>query len=92
MLYGSAVQGRAVVQAPTALGPASTMEEVMWTIQEGCERLNATEPTLFLRAHRVYGKTGAKPLEDLKTYEEVGVIPKYVVEFLEYQRTMRAVG
>jgi len=64
----------------------------MWSIQEACDTLNATEESLFLRANRVYGKASHKPLEDLKTYREVGCLPAYLVSFIEYQRSVRAVG
>lgn len=64
----------------------------MWTIQESCQELNTDEQGLFVRSHRVYGKPHNKPVRDYQTYVELGVIPPYVNAFIEYQRTVRAVG
>ncbi len=64
----------------------------MWTVMEASENLNADEHGIFVRSHRMFGKSHHKPHQDVQTYREEGIIPSYVAEFLDYHEKRRAIG
>ena len=64
----------------------------MWTIIEACDQLKTSELGVFERAGRVYAKGQNNPERDLTLYQEHGIIPKYVADFLDYHEKRRAVG